>query len=94
MVTSRQIIDSLQEMFKGQKEKEKKKGGKGKRSAATAKGNGKAKVANKGKSFLGNVNGHCKRNYPKNLVKKKNEKEAKYDLLVLETCLVKNDQNA
>ena len=34
-----------------------------------------------------------KSNCPKYLAKKK-EKEGKYDLLVLETCLVKNDQNA
>ena len=39
------------------------------------------------------MNGHYKRNYPKYLAEKKNEKEGKYDLLVLETCLVENDQN-
>ena len=66
-------------------------GGKGKRLAATAKGKGKDKVAEKEKYFLYNVNKHRKRNYPKHVVEKKNEKEGKYDLFVLETCLVEND---
>ncbi|KAA0060496.1 gag/pol protein [Cucumis melo var. makuwa] len=97
-------MNSLQEMFKGQKEEEanvphskrfqkdssseiksgpssfgfkkiqKRKGGKGKCPAA-GKDKGNVKVANKGKSFLYNVNGHCKRNCHKYLVVKKNENE-------------------
>ncbi|KAA0036108.1 gag/pol protein [Cucumis melo var. makuwa] len=58
-----------------------------------AEGKGKAKVAIKGKCFHYNVDGHWKRNCPKYLAKKK-EKEGEYDLLVLETCLVENDQKA
>ena len=68
--------------------------GKGKRPATVVKGKEKTKVADKGKSFLYNVSTHCKRNYPKYLAEKKNEKEGKYDLLVLETCVVENNQNA
>ncbi|TYK25935.1 gag/pol protein [Cucumis melo var. makuwa] len=67
--------------------------GKGKGPTIAAEGTGKAKVAIKGKCFHCNVDGHWKRNCPKYLAKKK-EKEGKYDLLELETCLVENDQNS
>ena len=60
--------------------------------AATPQGKGKTKVTDKGKCFHYNVDGHQKRNCPKYLAKKKKEKEGKYDLLFLETCLVENDQ--
>ena len=73
---------------------QKKKGEKGKCPAVVSKGKGKAKVADKEKSFLCNINGYCKRNCPKYLVENKNEKEGKYNLLVLEIYLVENDQNA
>ncbi|KAA0035993.1 gag/pol protein [Cucumis melo var. makuwa] len=72
---------------------QKKKGGKGKDPTVAAEGKRKTKVAIKGNCFHCNVEGHWKRNYSKYLAKKK-EKESKYDLLVLETCLVENDQNA
>ncbi|KAA0047789.1 hypothetical protein E6C27_scaffold133G00280 [Cucumis melo var. makuwa] len=72
MVTTCQIMDSLQEMFK---KIQKNKGGNKKHPAAASKGKRKAKVADKGKSFLYNVNERCKRNCPKYLVEKKNEKE-------------------
>ncbi|KAA0032907.1 gag/pol protein [Cucumis melo var. makuwa] len=71
---------------------QKKKGGKGKSPTAVAEGKGKTKIAIKGKYFHYNVDVHWERNCPKYLAKKK-EKEGKYDLLVLETCLVENDQN-
>ncbi|TYK05724.1 gag/pol protein [Cucumis melo var. makuwa] len=54
---------------------QKKKGEKGKCPAVVSKGKGKAKVADKEKSFLCNINGYCKRNCPKYLVENKNEKE-------------------
>ncbi|TYK04890.1 gag/pol protein [Cucumis melo var. makuwa] len=77
----------------GSKKIQKRKGGKGKGHTVAAEGKGKAKVAIKEKCFHCNVDGHWKRNCPKYLAKKK-EKDGKYDLLFLETCLVENDQNA
>ncbi|KAA0035551.1 gag/pol protein [Cucumis melo var. makuwa] len=74
----------------GSKKIQKRKGGKGKSPTVAAEGKGKTKIAIKGKCFYCNVDGHWKRNCLKYLAKKK-EKEGKYDLLVLETCLVKND---
>ncbi|KAA0032339.1 gag/pol protein [Cucumis melo var. makuwa] len=64
----------------------------GKGHTTAAEGKGKAKVAIKGKCFHCNMNGHWKRNCLKYLAKKK-EKEGKYDLLILDTCFVENDQN-
>ena len=72
---------------------QKKKRGKGK-APTVGKNKGKAKVADKGKCINCNVDGHWKRNCPKYLAEKKKEKAGKYDLLVLETCLVENDYNA
>ncbi|KAA0043002.1 gag/pol protein [Cucumis melo var. makuwa] len=77
----------------GSEKIQKRKEGKGKRRTIAAEGKGKNKVAIKGKCFHSNDDEHWKKNCPKYLVKKK-EKEGKYDLLVLETCLVENDQNA
>ncbi|TYK27179.1 gag/pol protein [Cucumis melo var. makuwa] len=116
MVTARQIMDSLREIFgqpsiqikqeanvahfrrfapssSGSEKIQERKEGKGKDLTIAVEGKGKAMVVIKGKCFHCNVDGHWKTNCPKYLVKKK-EKEGKYDLLVLETCLVGNDQNA
>ncbi|TYK10335.1 DNA-binding protein HEXBP-like [Cucumis melo var. makuwa] len=72
---------------------QKRKEGKGKGPTIAVEGKGKTKVVIKGKCFHYNVDEHWKTNCPKYLVKKK-ENEGKYDLLVLETCLVENDHNA
>ena len=68
------------------------KKGKGK---ALANYEGKKKVADKGKCFHCNEDKHQKRNYLKYLVDKKGKKEnqGKYDLLVVETCLLENDKS-
>ena len=71
-----------------------KKKGKGKNKIHT---NRKRKFpnANKGKYFHCNENKHWKRNCPKYLVEKKVEKaqQGKYDLLVVEICLVEYDNS-
>ncbi|KAA0067076.1 gag/pol protein [Cucumis melo var. makuwa] len=77
----------------GSKKIKKRKREKGKGPTVAAEDKEKAKVAIKGKCFQCYVDGHWKRSCPKYLAKKK-EKEGKYDLLILETCLVENDQNA
>ncbi|TYJ99632.1 gag/pol protein [Cucumis melo var. makuwa] len=77
----------------GSEKIQKRKEGKGKGPTIAVEGKGKTKVVIKGKCFHCNVDEHWKINCPKYLVKKK-EKECKYDLLVLETCLMENDQNA
>ncbi|KAA0026286.1 gag/pol protein [Cucumis melo var. makuwa] len=78
----------------GNKKWEKEKGGQGnKANPATAKTSKKAKVA-KGICFHCNQEGYWKRNCPKYLVEKKKIKQGKYDLLVLKTCLVENDDSA
>ncbi|KAL0561491.1 hypothetical protein IC582_001919 [Cucumis melo] len=78
----------------GNKKWKKKKGGQGnKANLAAAKTTKKAKAA-KGICFHCNQEGHWKRNCPKYLAEKKKAKQGKYDLLVLETCLVENDDSA
>ena len=66
---------------------------KGKRK--TPKQNKVKKTTKKGKRYHCDENGHWLRNYLKYLAQKKAEKEAqgKYDLLVLETCLVENENS-
>ncbi|KAL4033283.1 hypothetical protein IC575_006370 [Cucumis melo] len=77
----------------GNKKWKKKKGGQGnKANLAAAKTTKKAKAA-KGICFHCNQEGHWKRNCPKYLAEKKKAKQGKYDLLVLETCLVENDDS-
>ncbi|TYK00098.1 gag/pol protein [Cucumis melo var. makuwa] len=62
--------------FSGFKKIYKKKGAKGKRLAAAVKGKEKeAKVVDKGKSFLCNVNGHCKRNCLNILMRRRMKKK-------------------
>ncbi|KAA0048103.1 gag/pol protein [Cucumis melo var. makuwa] len=67
------------------------KKGKGK----TPKQNKGKKTQGKGKCYHCGENGHSLINCPKYLTQKKAEKEAqdKYDLLVLETCLVENENS-
>ncbi|KAG6532599.1 hypothetical protein ZIOFF_006448 [Zingiber officinale] len=47
----------------------------------------------KGKCFHCGVDGHWKRNYPKYLTKLEEKKKGKFDLLVLEACLVEDDSS-
>ena len=69
-----------------------KKKGKGK-AATNLKG--KKKIVDKGKCFHCNKDGHWKWNYPKYLVEKRaeNENKGKYDLLVVQICLMQNDNS-
>ena len=59
------------------------------------KGKGKKNIPKdkklKGKCFHCRVEGHWKRNYNKYLSELKDKKKGKYDLLVLEACLVEDD---
>ena len=71
-----------------------KKKGKGKNKIPTDRKH-KFQKADKGKCFHCNENKHWKRNCPKYLAKKKAEKtqQGKYDLLVVEICLVEYDNS-
>lgn len=59
---------------------------------------GKKKIADKGTCFHCNQDGHWRRNCPQYLAEKKAEKAeaakiGKYDLLVIESCLVENENS-
>ena len=69
----------------GSKPKKSKKG-----NTSTKKNNSKDKKPN-GKCFHCGVEGHWKRNCNKYLSELKEKKKGKYDLLVLEACLVEED---
>ena len=71
----------------------KKKGGQGNKANTTAAKTSKKTKATKGICFHCNQEGHWKRNCPKYLVEKKKAKQGKCDLLVLQTCLVENDDS-
>ena len=61
----------------------------------TTTAKGKKSVVEKGKCFYCSGDGHWKRNCPKYLVDKKagKENQGKYDLMVLETCIVENNDS-
>ena len=71
-----------------------KKKGKGKNKIPTNRKH-KIQKADKEKCFHCNENAHWKRNCPKYLAEKKTEKtqKGKYDLLVVEICLVEYDNS-
>ena len=73
--------------------KKKKGGQENKANLVVAKTIQKTKAA-KEICFHCNHEGHWKRNCPKYLAEKKKAKQGKCDLLVLETCLVENDDSA
>ena len=73
-----------------------KKKGKGKgKTPPTTTAKGKKPVVEKGKCFYCSGDGHWKRNCPKYLADKKagKENQGKYDLMVLETCIVENNDS-
>ena len=63
-----------------------------KANPTASKTNKKAEIA-KGICFHCNQEGYWKRNCPKYLTEKKKAKQNKCDFLVLETCLVENDNS-
>ena len=81
----------------GSKNKKRKntQGGSGAQPKKGTKGKGKKNNPKdkklKGKCFHCGVDGHWKRNYNKYLSELKDKKKGKYDLLVLEACLVEDD---
>ena len=64
-----------------------------KKNGKTPKSSKAKKGTNKRQCFHCNQEKNYKRNCPRNLAKKKDDKtvQGKYDLLVVETCLVKYD---
>ena len=74
-----------------QKKKEKGKG----TTPPTTTAKGKKSVVEKGKCFYCSGDGHWKRNCPKYLADKKagKENQGKYDLMVLETFIVENNDS-
>ncbi|KAL4022720.1 hypothetical protein IC575_016464 [Cucumis melo] len=66
-----------------------------KEKGKTPKQNKGKKTIEKGKCYHCSENRHWLRNYPKYVAQKKveNEAQGKYDLLVVETCLVENENS-